>query len=463
VGLRARLLLGFGYVLLLAIVSLEVPLALSLRDRVDHEVRAQARDQAQIVASAASELVDPPALDPLDRLVETAADTAGGRVLVLDARGRVLADSAGASGRGESYGDRPEIAAALGGASRQQVRYSQSVGRDLLATAVPIVDAGRTAGVVRVTQSTEAAGAAVDRIVLALALLGVVVMVVGLGAAALIARGIARPIVRLQRAAQGVASGDLDTRAPEEGSREQVALARAFNEMTARVARMIAVQREFVADASHQLRTPLTGVRLRIEEAQAAHLTPEVARELDAATAEVDRLAAIVDELLVLSRAGERDAPPERQDLAEVVRAAATRWAPVADRAGVALEVVDEDGAGAFAPRRDVERALDAMVENAIRYAPSGTVVELAAAPGRIEVRDRGPGLEPGEEEQVWARFHRGRAGRASPGSGLGLTIARELARAWGGEATLADRPGGGAVAVLWLPVASPEREEAPA
>lgn len=462
--LRTRLLLGLGYVLLLAIVALEVPLALSLRDRVDAEVRSQAQGQADLVASAASEAMVPPATGQLERLVATASGAVGGRVLVVDARGTVLADSAGRSRLGASYASRPEIAAALGGEPRQEVRYSAAIGEDLLATAVPIVEAGSVVGAARVTQSTAAVGREVDRIVLALVLLGAVVLGVGLVVAALIARSIARPIIRLERAAQQVAAGELGTRAPEEGSREQRALAHAFNDMTARLGRMVEVQREFVADASHQLRTPLAGIRLRIEEAQAAGTSAAAAHELDAAIREVDRMAHVVEELLVLSRAGEHELPPERQSVAELARRAAERWAPLAAEAGIALEVPEADErASAWAPRHDVERALDALVENALRYAPAGTAVELVAVPGRLEVRDRGPGLAPGEEERVWARFHRGRAGRAVPGTGLGLTIARELARGWGGDARLANRDGGGAVAALELPAAAPVpgREEA--
>jgi len=103
--------------------------------------------------------------------------------------------------------------------------------------------------------------------------------------------------------------------------------------------------------------------------------------------------------------------------------------------------------------RADVDRALDVLIDNALRYSPPGGAVVLTGGHGRIEVSDRGPGLVPGEDELVFERFHRGRAGRQGPsGSGLGLAIARSLARAWHGDATLASRPGGGAVAVLEFP-----------
>ena len=115
-----------------------------------------------------------------------------------------------------------------------------------------------------------------------------------------------------------------------------------------------------------------------------------------------------------------------------------------------------------WAARADAERALDALIENALAYSPVGSTVEVVSAPGRIEVRDRGPGLADDEREAVFERFHRGRAGQAGPpGSGLGLAIARELARGWSGEVTLEERTGGGTVAVLTL--ASAEADALPA
>ena len=132
------------------------------------------------------------------------------------------------------------------------------------------------------------------------------------------------------------------------------------------------------------------------------------------------------------------------------------RWRAAADARGIALEH-EHDGVGvratAWAARPDVERTLDALLENALKYSPEGTTVTIVSMPGRIEVRDRGPGLAVDERDVVFERFHRGRAGRSGPpGSGLGLAIARELAREWRGEVMIEDREGGGAAAIVSLP-----------
>jgi len=434
-------------------VALEIPLALSLRDRVDSEVRAQSRSQADVVAATASELLTPNRRGDLERLVTTAASSVRGRVIVVDRSGTVVADSAGSAQVGRNYRARPEIRAALRGRATQDVRHSDTLNIDLLATAVPVLRRGRPAGAVRITQSVNAVSRAVRRAIVGLVIVGGVVLALGLAAGALIAAQVARPIRRLDEAARQVAEGDLAARASVEGSTEQQSLARTFNEMTDRVERLLRSQRDFVADASHQLRTPLTALRLRLEEAQDRTTDPDVAGQLDAATREVDRLAEMVEELLVLSRAGERELPGANVDLAEAVRRAADRWTAAAVDARIDLRPRPHTAGHAWCASSDLDRVLDVLVENALRYAGPGTAVELVGAGSRVEVLDQGPGLAKGEEEQVFERFHRGSAGRRVPGgTGLGLPIARELAGEWGGTVKLGNRPNGGVRAVVDLP-----------
>ena len=310
---------------------------------------------------------------------------------------------------------------------------------------------GRPVGAVRVTQSVEAVDRAVRRAWLGLALIGAVVLGVGLLAGSLIAGAITRPLRRLDRAARRVAEGDLAARVEVEGSSEQRSVGRTFNLMTERLERLVRSQRLFVADASHQLRTPLTGVRLRMEAVQGSRLDAEAAADVDGA---LDRLSRMIDELLELSRAGERDdAAGELLALGDVARRAAARWQGAAADRGQRVTAARGGGGSAWIAGADADRILDALVENALVYSPPGGEVEITAAGTALSVSDRGAGLAEGEAEEIFERFHRGSAGsRGVPGSGLGLPIARELARRWGGDVTLAQRPGGGAVAELTLP-----------
>lgn len=439
--------------LVLAVVSLGVPLALSLRDRVNAEVHSQALNQADVVAATSADLLSPVSPVELGALVRSSGASVRGRVIVVDYRGRVLADSTGTSTLGSSYLSRPEIAAALRGRSVQTQRASRSLGQDILATAVPVLRRGSAIGAVRITQSVASVQRAVRSTVAKLVLVAATVLLLGLLAGGLIARQIALPLRRLEAAAKRLAGGDLSARASIEGSSEQRSLSASFNEMADRVERTVTAQREFIADASHQLRTPLTALRLRLEEARAAEVGDGVAAELDAGTVEVDRLAEIVGELLVLSRGEDRELRGEQIQLGRAVSSACERWRPAAEAHHVVLTAASEDAALAWCARADLDRALDVLIENALLYSPAGGEVAVVAATGRIEVRDRGPGLAPGEEELVFERFHRGQAGRGGPaGSGLGLAIARTIARAWHGEARLHNRPGGGAVAMLELP-----------
>jgi signal transduction histidine kinase len=452
VSLRARLLIALGYLVALVIVAFAVPLALNLRDRVGSEVRADARTQADVLAAGAGRLIVDRDRDALGELAERVGEAARARVVIVDAAGRIQADTSGPAAIGVDFSSRPELGAALAGDPFQDQRYSDTLRRDILATATPVFDAGRVVGAVRLTQSVEAVNDATRRTVLGIAAVGLAVLLAALVAAYLLARGITRPIERLGAAADRIASGDLDARAPVEGSREQRSLARSFNVMTERLARALRAQTEFVADASHQLRTPLTGLRLRIEEARASDGAAERARHLDAGLGELDRMSHMIDDLLVLSRTGEREGQGEEIDLAEAAADARRRWERTAAAHEIAL-AAEHDGAGhAWASRADLDRAVDAVVENAIHYTPAGGHVTIRATTDAIEVLDDGPGLAAGEADDVFARFHRGRAGRggAAPGTGLGLPIARELMRAWGGDATLANRPEGGTRATLF-------------
>jgi signal transduction histidine kinase len=455
-SVRVWQLLAFAYVLVLMLVALEVPLALNLSKRVDAEVRAQAADQARVVASsAAGRLDDRAALAPI---VRTAANAAAGRVIVVDSAGRLLVDSAAPTARG-SYATRPEIRTALAGRTAQGERHSASLDQDILFTALPIVEGGRREGAVRVTQSLNAVRTEVRNDILALVGLGLAALALGLVVAWVLAGYLSRPLRNFTATARRVEAGDLDARAEEAGAREHREVAHAFNDMTARLGRSMTAQRDFVANAAHQLRTPLTGLRLRLEAAGLKTENEALRRDLEAGEREAERLARTVTDLLTLAREGHRPAAVAPLDLGGAGEAAFERWVSVAEEHDAELDLRDRSaGARVAASAEDVAVILDNLIENAIEHTrPRTTVVVELAADGAIAVSDAGPGLEPGEEERVFERFFRGSSkGERPRGSGLGLTIVRVLARRWGGEATIANRPEGGARAVVRLPLATP-------
>lgn len=443
-------MVAMAYVLVLAIVALEIPLALSLRQRLEDEVRQQARTSANVVAVLAHSAMEHNDASALQKIVESAGKDVRGRVVVVDANGIVVADSAGRRDLEVDISKRPEVASALAGRNVQFTRRSQTLGRELLATAVPFLENGSPIGAVRITQDVADVSESFRRTLAGLALIGLAVLLVGLIAGAIIARQIARPLRRFEGTARAVADGDLEARAPVEGSSEQRELARTFNEMTDRLAGSLKAQSRFVADASHQMRTPLTGLRLRLEEARARSDDAAVDEQLDHGIAEIDRLSRTVDELLVLSQTGERDARAEALVVTELVASAAARWTPIAEANQHPLVARTTGDQRIRGSRSDLDRVIDALIENAIAYSPAGSSIELACDNGWITVRDHGQGFAGQDVERLFDRFRRGDAGtKSSSGTGLGLAIARELARRWHAEVTLSDAPGGGALATI--------------
>ena len=232
------------------------------------------------------------------------------------------------------------------------------------------------------------------------------------------------------------------------------------------ISEAFARQRSFVADASHELRTPLAVIRANVELAQ--RLLPvdsEVRAELGAVVAEVDQMAAQVDDLLFLARADAGQIAKSRVplDLAATAAAAAEPMRAVAERSGVALAVSQEATLPVMADADEVRRLVRILVDNAIRYTPSGGRVDVVAGlrDGRPTVRvvDTGSGIPAADQERVFQRFARADAPRSRQvgGTGLGLAIAKAIATAHGGRIGLASTPGNGTEVWFWLPAAAPD------
>jgi len=458
--LRNQLLGAFAYVLLLIIVALEVPLALNLARRIDAEVKNEAASQAFIVAANASGSMSDRA--ELRRLVRSSGRTLGARVIVVDSRGRLQADSTIAAPPNASYLSRPEIATALNDGTRVQgERHSDTLGEDLLYTAVPITNNGEVVGAARVTQSLAAVHARIRRGVLALVAIGAFALILGLALAWFLASSLSQPLRNLARTARRLEAGDLEARAEVTGAAEQKEVAAAFNDMADRLGVVLAAQREFVANASHQLRTPLTGLRLRIESARAKS-GPKAAAELEAAEGEVERLAQLLTSLLTLAREGDRPGEARPVSLAQAAERAHERWAASAEQDGRKLELVGNGDATIAASEEDLAILLDNLIENALRYSPTRVAVDWGRD-GReawLAVLDEGPGLAAGEETKLFDRFARGSAGSGRSGTGLGLAIVQTLAHRWRGEASLSNRIEGGTRAEVRFPATATVKEE---
>jgi signal transduction histidine kinase len=464
VTLRRRLLLAFAYLLLLTVVALAVPLAISVDRRARDAFSARIDSQTQVVAASLGGSPTPgETVAGARAAVARYARETDARVIVTNRRGRLIADSSQPRPAPVNFdtAGRPEIADALAGRGARFVRHSADLGGDIVVVAYPILDDGAVTGAVRLSQPVAAVDSRVRRSWTAIAAIAALVALVGLAVAWVLATSLVRPLRTLRATAARLGAGDLEARAPEDGARDIADVARALNSMADELAGMIEAQREFVGNASHQLRTPLTGLRLRLEGLAAD--APDSA-DTAAALAEVDRLSGLVSDLLVLARAG---VPPEaagRSDLGEQATAAVARWHPVAvehDQT-LSLDVPGQEVMVAADPA-DLAAVLDNLIENAIVYCPPGSSIEVSAASGGLlTVADNGPGIDPADSRRVFDRFYRGHSGRDVPGgTGLGLAIVRDLTARWGGSVEL-DRDTPGTRVLVRLPALRGERIAGP-
>jgi signal transduction histidine kinase len=229
-------------------------------------------------------------------------------------------------------------------------------------------------------------------------------------------------------------------------------LAASFNDTVRKLDVLVESREAFVADASHQLRTPLAALRLRLENVE-RDVAPEGRADLEAALAEVGRLSRLVDGLLALARADSTTSVPTDVDVARVVHERLDAWTALAEEQSVALHAaVDADVRGR-ATTGTLEQVLDNLLENALEVSPPGASITVSAARDgpRIEVHvvDEGPGMSDDEREHAFDRFWR--AGMASGGSGLGLAIVERLVVSDGGLVELRPAASGGIDAVVTL------------
>jgi signal transduction histidine kinase len=451
-SLRTRLVWSISYILLAVIVALAIPLAIRLSSRGTQELASDTLITAQTMGAyiGGENIGRPVAL----KRIAAAAPEEIDRVVVTDLDGTVVYDSQGtAVGENFANGLRPEIDAALSGDPVAEVRYSHTEGHDNMYAAAPIIDE-RIVGVIRLTRNAQEVSDAARRTWVGLSLVGAAGLLAGVVLAYGLASGMSRPLQQLAEAAHDLGEGDLSVRVGDiGGSKEVHDVGGSFDEMAQRLERTVRAQREFVANASHQLRTPLTGMKLRIESAADNAQNPKVSHELQAAEGEVDRLSQIVDRLLVMARHIEEGAAT-RVELGEAASQALSRWGGRAAALDSALTVRGSGGA-AHADPTDVDQIFDNLLDNATSYAKGQIEITYGSTDGRswLRVRDHGPGIPPADRARVTERFYRGKTAPAG-GSGLGLAIARELAEKWGGVLAVEDADGGGTAITASFPEA---------
>jgi signal transduction histidine kinase len=449
---KRRLLAGYLGVAVLVLVLLEVPLAISYA----RAERQALTDKVERDAVALSSLVEDslergaPVPARVRRIARDYGVDTGARVLVTDDRGRRLVDSA--PNGTTHFSSRPEIVSALNGAIATGTRSSKTLGTDLLYVAVPVASSGVVHGAVRISYPTSAVDARIHRYWTVLAIIAAVVLAVAATVAAILARWVTRPLDHLEQAADAVGGGNLAARAPAEGPPEVRRLAETFNAMASELDLLLRSQDAFVADASHQLRTPLAALRLRLENLEPD--VPEPGKEnLQGALREVERLSALVDGLLTLVRADRAHSVPSPISLGPIVEDRVEAWSALAAESDVDMRVELGTDVAALATPGHVEQVLDNLLANAIDASPVGATITVStrSVNGWVELHviDEGPGLSEADRSRAFDRFWQ--AQQRLDGFGLGLAIVRRLTAADGGDVQLAAGCPGGLDAVVRL------------
>ena len=451
--LRRRLVLlaagTVGVTVVLASVACYFAMRAELRDQVDSELSRQA---------------DRAAFRERDRFGPPAGDHFGGppppQHRPGEREGPLQLIGPDGDARGPDAGTIP--------VTEEDVRLARAGGgeaaftdREVEGEHVRVLTVSLGRGAVQVARSLEGVDSTLARLRLVLLVLCLAGTAFALAVSRLFAQRVVAPVTQLTETAEHItATDDLGRRLEVDGNASQedevARMATRFNAMLDRLqasrtalAESVAAQRQLVADASHELRTPVTSLRTNVEvlldPASAARLADDERRRLlDDVREQSEELTLLIGDVIELARGDQPLAARDDVRLDEVVGEAigrAQRNAPSVRFSGSLAPVV---------VRGDAERlgrAVGNLLDNAAKHSPDGTVVEVAVeADGCVTVRDHGPGVPDADKPLIFDRFYRGATSRGRPGSGLGLAIVRQVAESHGGAATVADAPGGGAV-----------------
>ena len=468
-SLRNRLALLFFAVTALALATVVFVFLPQLESQIVDQKLGELRKNALAAAPRLEHVVGTEVTaGGVTALVRGISDRANARVTLLGVqqsstlatpRFYVISDS------NQTNAVQPDWSLALRSARRTSRASPPSVVRGATGeVAVPLFYGGRIDWVAVFSRDFRDARQAVDLVRGRLLAASAVALLVALVGGWLVARRIARRVRALETAARNLAAGRSVEPLPIDSKDELGRLTHAFNEMQEQLARVDRARREFIANASHELRTPIFSLGGFVELLQDEQLDQATRDEFLATMAEqVDRLQKLAVDLLDLSRldAGSIQLNEERVDLADLAGAVAAEFKPAATTHRTDLDVrLPDEPVCAFGDRERAMQIMRILLDNALRHTPEGTPVTVMAGrdngTAELMVADKGPGVAPASHNQVFERFYTADAAR---GSGLGLAIAKELAERMDGRITLNSRPGR-TVFKLALPIAADDAPE---
>lgn len=467
--MRARLLPLLVVLMAGVLLALGFPLAVSLAagqqqrvvvDRIDDSARFAALAQFVIDAEGSNSSGATERLETLQLELARYQELYGIRVGIYRRDDNALARAPGwweAPATGEGPRAFQEALAGRRSHDPAQVWPWQTHGKLLVASPV-VLDGDVVAVVVTESPTDQMRARILDGWLIIIAGLAAA-MLVAFGAALVLTRWVLKPVRTLDAAAHGIATGRMNSRvAAAGGPPELQRLAHSFNEMADNVEEVLEQQRAFVADASHQLRNPLAALLLRIE--LLALELPEGNEEIASVRAEGKRLTQVLDDLLDLALAEHTSAELSLTDIGGLTAERVASWRPYAEEKGVRLTETGRTAVTGWADPIALSSALDAVIDNALKFTPEGEEVEVsvgAAGPFvHVVVADRGPGLTDEELLRVGDRFWRSGRHQNVKGSGLGLSISRALLAAGGGSLAYEKNPPHGLRVTVAVPRSDP-------
>ncbi len=446
-----------------------VPLALNAISHDRSSFIQETEDEVSTDAAVARGRLETGPYGPLVDLLGQVRVAGYGLLIVHSTRNNVMGESVANQGmpRGNwaqlaADADQPVQPAGQAGQAGQARQPVPEVTGSWVAAAIPVYST--SAQLVATVILVRPTGPLNHDIVELWVILGTVAVAAMLAATLLafaLARWVSRPLAGLDSAAGRLADGDLAIRAVvDSGPPELRRLGTTFNTMAGRLEALVHGNRAVIADVSHQLRTPLAALRLRLD-LLAADPDPDpktTEHELAGALDELARLSRLVDGLLAVARAENVVPVPTAVDVAEVARERVVAWHPVADDRGIALEAPETGGARsrasvpAWIGEGHLEQVLDNLIANALDALSAGGHIRVTAgvttAGAQITVADDGPGMSAEDRERAFLRFT-----TSNPnGTGLGLAIVHRLVTSNGGTARLTETPGGGLTVILDFP-----------
>ncbi|MFK4088281.1 sensor histidine kinase [Kribbella sp. NPDC020789] len=424
--MKLRLVASYVILVAIALALFTAPVAASsasiLRSTLEQTAEREARLFAPLVVRT-----DPAARQAIVDRTRDFESATGSQVRLI---------SAGTAGVNDS-----QVAQALAGGD-PPARWSD----DAVSVVLPVKSDGRTVAAVQIVSPAANVNAQIAQIWRFRLLVGAAVLLATTAIAVLIASTIARPLKRLDAVARRIGDGDYSARAETKGAPEIATLARTLNNSARQTDALLGSQRAFVADASHQLRTPLAAMRLTLDNIRDTSDDPQLSERIATVDAEIHRMSRMVEGLLTLARAESTTTAAQCVDLAEVVDARSSTWSAAMDDAGVTLRVDIERPCKIIATPGAMEQVLDNILSNALTAAPAGSTVVLRARRNGpavdLVIRDQGAGMTEEQRGRAFDRFWR--AGPPGTGTGLGLAIVRQLVEHDAGSVELLPADGGG-------------------